>query len=146
VDSDPEFDVLKDEDDDPLSIDGNANGFSFSSDDKNFSGTWSISQALLDSWKFLAIVMKDGNQDPIPTLAYLVNTSSGSWETPWANFKCEGKDEARECGWEDLNSLSNVQLWVSDEKMPPVPVPAAGFLMIGALGGLAALRRRGKVA
>lgn len=26
--------------------------------------------------------------------------------------------------------------------LPPVPVPAAGFLMVGALGGLAALRRR----
>jgi hypothetical protein len=30
--------------------------------------------------------------------------------------------------------------------VPPVPVPAAGFLMIGALGGLAALRRRTRAA
>jgi hypothetical protein len=30
--------------------------------------------------------------------------------------------------------------------LPPVPVPAAGFLMFGALGGLAALRRRKRAA
>jgi hypothetical protein len=136
------FDVLEG----PVSINGSANGFSFSSTDKNFSGIWSISQALLDSWNFLAIVLKDGNQKPIPTLAYRVNTSSGTWDTPWAKYKCTEDRETDEetCGWMPLNSLSNVQLWVSDKKIdvPPVPVPAAGFLMIGALGGLAVLRRR----
>jgi hypothetical protein len=128
----------------PVSVNGSANGFSFSSSDQNYSGTWSISQALLDSWNFLAIILKDGNQDPIPTLAYLVNTSAGTWVTPWANQKCTKGPEG-ECGdWDPLNSLSNVQLWVSGEKIepPPVPLPAAGFLMIGALGGLAVFRRR----
>lgn len=138
------FDVI-----DGKSIDGSEGGFSFSSADKNFSGRWSISQTLLDSWKFLAIVMKDGNQDPIPTLAYLVNTVGGAWNTPWAKQKCTGTGDKKTCVWEPLNSLSNVQLWVSEKNItpppPPVPLPAAGFLLVGALGGLAALRRRRKV-
>jgi hypothetical protein len=137
------FDVL----DGPASINGSANGFSFSSTDKNFTGTWSITQTLLDSWNFLAIVMKDGNQDPIPTLAYRISTLSGTWATPWAKEVCTGGRVKTCSGWEPLNSLSNVQLWVSDKKIDtsPVPLPAAGFLMIGALGGLAALRRRRRV-
>jgi hypothetical protein len=36
--------------------------------------------------------------------------------------------------------------FIDDIKVSAVPVPAAGFLLFGALGGLAALRRRKQAA
>ena len=41
----------------------------------------------------------------------------------------------------ELRDISHLMLYATPA-LPAVPVPAAGFLLIGALGGLAALRRR----
>ena len=46
-------------------------------------------------------------------------------------------------GFFENGSPTNVQ---ADFRVSAVPVPAAGFLLVGALGGLAALRRRKKAA
>ncbi|ETX16714.1 hypothetical protein OCH239_01145 [Roseivivax halodurans JCM 10272] len=58
------------------------------------------------------------------------NALTGSWSTMGINNK---KGEQRD--------VSHISYW-STSDVSPVPVPAAGFLLIGALGGLAALRRR----
>lgn len=106
-------------------------GFKFTSNDGNFNGTWEVAQSILDQYANVAIVMKDGNQNPIPTLVYIVSTTSGNWMTPWVNN--QGRPN---------NSLSNVQLIVNGQ----IPLPAAGWLMIAGIGGLAALKRRKRAA
>jgi hypothetical protein len=44
-----------------------------------------------------------------------------------------------------LNDISHVSFYDTG-KMPPVPLPAAGWLMLAGLGGLAALRQRRRAA
>ncbi len=41
-----------------------------------------------------------------------------------------------------VSATASADARVSPEDISPIPLPAAGFLLIGALGGLAALRRR----
>jgi hypothetical protein len=114
-------------------VDGSSssNGFTFTSTDGNLSGTWSVSAAYTGP---LAIVLKDGNQAPAPTLLYLLAGDSGTWTTPWVNN--QGDPNA---------SLSNVQLWGT---VAPIPIPAAGLLLFGGLAGLGVVagRRRPRTA
>jgi hypothetical protein len=111
-------------------IDGNSSdgGFTFTSTDGNKTGTWSVTGYTGP----LVIVLKDGNQAPAPTLLYLLDGTSGTWSSPWVNSNTG----------ESVASLSNVQLWGLEVRPPPIPVPAAGILLVTALGGLGFLARR----
>lgn len=106
----------------------NTNGLSLSGNN------WSFAGSLL--YDAVAIVLKQSNTFS----AYLFVgglASSGTWSTPGFGQQSGG--------------LSHMSIYTSGDRIVPppppppvVPLPAAGFLMLGALGGLAALRRRCK--
>jgi hypothetical protein len=102
-------------------------GFTFTSVNGNLGGTWAISGFANYT---LAIILKDGNQAPAPTLLYLIDSASGTWTTPWVNRRGNANP-----------SLSNVQLW-GVANVSKVPLPAAGLLMFAGLGGLGLASRR----
>ncbi len=92
-------------------------------------GTWSVS-----SWSGIGaamLVVKAGNN----FVSYLLDISAGlggGWST-----------QALRNGGGQIPGISHVSLYTIPGTTPPpapVPVPAAGLLLIGALGGLAALR------
>ncbi len=88
----------------------------------------------------------DGNVADVSANAFFQNIS-------WVSFimACppeddkkgkKGKDDGPACAGTGL--VDDIKLTYDDGKEPPapVPVPAAGLMLVGALGGLAALRRR----
>lgn len=91
----------------------------------NKSGTWSVS-----SWVGIGdamLVVKAGTG----FIGYLIDTTaglSGTWTTLGLTNKGGNQPE-----------ISHLTLYTTPAT---VPVPAAGLLLLGALGGLAALRRR----
>lgn len=95
----------------------------------NLTGTWSVS-----SWAGVGsamLVVKAGSE----FIAYLLDLTagtSGTWSTTGLVNK---KGEQHE--------ISHMTLYTTPAT---VPVPAAGLLLLGALGGLAALRRRRRTA
>lgn len=90
-------------------------------------------------------------------VAFLQATSAGSaaWGSvaadPYAGgafvFQNNGGDESQfgqsswTSGWQGAGADLAFSITL-DENMSPVPLPAGGLLLIGAIGGLAALRRR----
>jgi hypothetical protein len=95
------------------------------------SGTWSVS-----SWSGIGsamLVLKGGPN----FAAYLLDLAaglSGEWRT---DALLVGNSLQNSAG------LSHITLYTSPA---PIPLPAAGFLLLGALGGLAAVRRRRRAA
>lgn len=97
-------------------------------------GNWSFSNLLAplgkEFYNFVIAFKTGGNKDKISVWAAfdLSNDAvSGTWSTTGSN------------------GLSHVNLYAKLRDLPPpatVPLPAAGLLLFGALGGLAALRRR----
>jgi len=99
-------------------------------------GTWSINASVLSSWNKIMLVFKGGDKAlPDAVIGYLINTLSGDYDSPFFDAKNGGFK---------VKDISHVSLYVSDPAT--IPVPAAGFLLVGALGGLAALRRRRRAA
>lgn len=76
----------------------------------------------------------DGAESSFTAIGELVG---GGFETTVATFSLSSADT-------DLNvtDFYVAELTAVDDNVAPVPVPAAGFLLVGALGGLTALRRR----
>lgn len=94
------------------------------------SGTWSV-----DSWAGIGkamLVLKGGNG----FAAYLLDLTAGltgGWSTQALTVGRNNNQPA----------LSHVSLYTTPA---PIPLPAAGFLMLGALGGLGLLARRRRAA
>ncbi len=107
--------------------------FSVTSNAGNTSGTWSlISGFSFDPTKIYALVLKGGSNGSI---AYKLDTSftSGDWTN--ADIPLNGGG--------NTPGLSNIRLY-STGPLSTIPLPAAGWLLIAGLGGLAAMRRRRK--
>lgn len=85
---------------------------------------WSVLNP--NNYASLLVTLKHGNS----YAAFVLDLSkalSGTWST-------QGPGNS-------ANDLSHASLFVAGDPAP-VPLPAAGLLLVGALGGLAALRRR----
>ena len=115
--------------------------FSLTSNTGNTAGTWLLKAGLFfDPAKFYALLLKGGSNGSI---AYLLDTSVTGGN--WLNLDIPLNKK-------NVPGLSNIRLYSTgdlvlrptppDVQIPPVPIPAAGFLLLGALGGLAVLRRR----
>lgn len=93
-------------------------------------GAWSV--ASFGGYQTAALVVKGGSK---AWVAYLLDTSKlfGTWST--ADIVNNGGNQP---------NLSHLSLYVSGPITPPspVPVPAAGFLLLGALGIFGAAARR----
>ncbi|WP_245298721.1 VPLPA-CTERM sorting domain-containing protein [Pseudotabrizicola sediminis] len=118
------------DDDSPLAV------FSLTSNPGNSGGMWS----LIDSFSFAtnmvyAFVLKGSGSN----VAYLLNTAASQEGGKWTNLDLFTDSE-------NNAGLSNISLFSAKGDAPPppptIPLPAAGWLMIAGLGGLAALRRR----
>ncbi len=97
------------------------------------SGVWSVST--FNNWTKAALVVKGGAE---AWVAYLLDVTklSGTWTT----------NDILNSGGKQPD-ISHLSLYVGGEQVnppppAPVPLPAAGLLLVGAVGGLAALRRR----
>lgn len=93
-------------------------------------GSWSIDS--YNGYSPLMIVLKSGPQYGAFMLTELVSGLSGTWSIITDKNR-RGK------------ALSHASVYYNGEPSP-VPIPAAGLLLVGALGGLAALRRGRKKA
>ena len=125
--------VLIDKSDDSTSgLKPNALTATFGSLTSGLSGAWSFvmpSAGSGFSWTNVILAFKSGK---------------GKFDPNWAAFKIPDGITSGTWAISEQNALSHANLYA--QKIPsPVPVPAAGLLLLGALGGLAALRRRRKV-
>lgn len=110
------------------------------------SGSWSIllptGYNLINA--YLGLKSGEGGGDPDWALFSLpAGILAGTWGI--SDPTCVSNSPARPSGCNGYQELSHINLYgtlVAAE----VPLPAAGFLLIGALGGLAALRRRRRAA
>jgi hypothetical protein len=91
------------------------------------SGTWSINSNAFILYSSLMLVLKGSN--PNSYVGYLLNSTTGSYATTFFNKKGKGQ------------GISHVSLY---GVLAPaaVPVPAAGLMLMGALGALSLARRR----
>jgi len=110
------------------------------------SGLWSILG--YNGFDPLMIVLKAGDHYG----AFLISTATSGLGGTWSitrdavERQCIGRGQRRVC----VNvpvlkpvELSHTSLYHQRPPTPtPIPIPAAGLLLLGALGGLAALRRR----
>ncbi len=118
----------------------------------NLSGGWSIDAGLLDDYESVMLVLIGGKKKNPDMMAYLVDAAEGTFDSPFLKGKKAKQQKItgfmlflgaeREAGpfgpfdGEDPGYDGN------DDYPAPVPLPAAGLLMLGALGGLGLLARR----
>lgn len=67
----------------------------------------------------------------VDCLNLALGVSSGEWLSPSNNGN-------------DGGDISHLTFYNGDEEVPPVPLPAAGWMLLAGVGGLAAMRRRRK--
>lgn len=101
-------------------------------------------QVSLDNRRSGAWSYTPGNGDPLTITAFVVKTkgkySVFTWDPSSGSDLSDILFNTRDM---DRNSLKYVSFY-SGNNISPVPLPAAGLLLIASLGGLAALRRRRK--
>ncbi len=97
-------------------------------DGTTLAGDWDIITATVSIFNQFMIVMKDGNGIPDTYIGYLVTSLSGTYATPFLNGR-------------NPKNISHVSLY-GRTVVSTVPVPAAGLLLLGALGALSLARRR----
>lgn len=115
----------------------------------NLSGGWSIDADLLDAYESVMLVLTGGKKKSPDMMAYLVDAAEGTYDSPFLKgrkarqLKITGfmlflgpERQAEPPGGEDPGYDGN------GDYPAPVPLPAAGLLMLGALGGLGLLARR----
>ena len=100
-------------------------------------GDWSILS--YNGFDPLMIVLKSGSQYGAFLISQAVSGLSGTWSITQESCTTNKKTGVVTCKTTG-KELSHTSLY----HQPPalIPVPAAGLMLLGALGGLAALRRR----
>jgi hypothetical protein len=112
----------------------------FSLDDSgggNTDGIWSLLAAATAAYGEFMLIFKSGQDDntlPAAFVGYILAGDNGTWSSPFLNIK-NG----------DQRALSNVELYGRGTPAP-VPVPAAGLMLLAGIGGLTAMRRRTRAA
>lgn len=95
-------------------------------DDLRFAGDWEIDN--FSASKDFMLVFKGGsNMNPAPLIAYLASEGNGTYSTPFT-----GNNDQE-------TAISHISLYTN---VSSIPLPAAGWLLLAGIGGLAALRRR----
>jgi len=128
-----------------IDLDGsNSNAGVFSTTASFAAGTYTLSVELLGS-------ARGSTESVTITLGSWTTTLSGI--LPWANASqsfsfstsTAGVLSFANAGGDNVGALlTGVKLEAADALPPAVPLPAAGVLLLGALGGLAGLRRRNR--
>lgn len=101
-------------------------------EDSFIQGMWRLAEgSSFDPDYFYAFSIKGSTDQAV----YVMDTSidDGAWKT--MDLLNNG---------ENFPGLSNIQLWKAPGNMTPIPLPAAGWLLLGGLGGLYAMKRRRK--
>ena len=98
-------------------------------------GSFSIAQSVFDAYKSVLVVLKGGQGKTTQEnyIGYLVvdsDTNAFAYMSPFFNPKNQNP-----------KGISHISLYGSGE-MSPIPLPAAGWMLLAGLGGLAAARRR----
>lgn len=100
------------------------------------SGSWSL--ASFGGYGPLMIVLKSGRKFGAFLLQDAMSSLSGTWSIE--------RDRCTANGCTKIGKvLSHASVYYGDQPAP-VPLPAAGLMLLGALAGLSALRRSGKAA
>jgi hypothetical protein len=100
------------------------------------SGSWSL--ASFGGYGPLMIVLKSGHQFGAFLLQEAMNSLSGTWSIERDRCNANGCTKVGKV-------LSHASVYYTDQPAP-VPLPAAGLMLLGGLAGLAALRRNRKAA
>ncbi len=97
------------------------------------SGLFEVASSIWSKYNKVMLVMKGGNDANNSNrnyVAHLLSQKTGSYQT--AFYQTTGQKNPKD--------ISHITLYAAD--IAAVSLPAGGLLLIGALGGLAALRRR----
>lgn len=93
------------------------------------SGSYAVSP--VGVFNQLMLVFKSGNGRPDTYIGYLLSALTGTYTSPFLNDKNNNSKD-----------ISHVSLYGRTASVAPIPLPAAGILLMTALGGLVLARRR----
>jgi hypothetical protein len=91
------------------------------------------------------VYLAGASQGLFANLLGTMNSTSAvinDWVKVSYTFTVDGLDNLYALTFRAEGTSNELGGFIDDVSVAPVPVPAAGFLLIGALGGLVALRRR----
>ena len=108
-------------------------------DGEGQSGSYDITSLFSGLTGSVMLVFKDGAGTTL--VGYLLDMASlsGTWESPFVCPPFSGQGNS--CGPEKAKDVSHISVYST---VAPIPLPAAGFLMLGALGALGVAARRRK--